>query len=209
MRIKGLQVGPIGTNCYIVEDDRARKAAIIDPGDDPEAILAAVAQDDPEMQVDCILLTHGHHDHTGAIPALRETLPEVPVYIHRADFGPDKAAGLFDLPADLPLVRFYDDGDTVMVGEIPVEVMNTPGHSAGSVTLKVDDVLFTGDTLFAGSCGRTDFPDGSYEDILASLRRLGRLGGDFTVCPGHEGMSTLEQERRNNYYMVQALQGGE
>ena len=126
MKVKVMPVGPIGTNCYIVEDDRARKAAIIDPGDDPEAILAAVAQDDPEMQVDCILLTHGHHDHTGAIPALRETLPEVPVYIHRADFGPDKAAGLFNLPADLPLVRFYDDGDTVMVGEIPVEVMH-PG----------------------------------------------------------------------------------
>ena len=206
MRIKGLQVGPIGTNCYIVEDDRARKAAIIDPGEDAGAILAAVAQDDPEMQVESILLTHGHYDHVCAIPALRETLPNVPVYIHRADFE-DKPPELFPLPRDLPLVRFYDDGDTVMVGDIPVEVFHTPGHSAGSVTLKVDDVLFTGDTLFAGSCGRTDFPDGSYEQIIASLRRLGRLGGDFTVCPGHEGMSTLEQERRNNYYMVQALQG--
>ena len=206
MRIKGLQVGPIGTNCYIVEDDRARKAAIIDPGENADAILAAVAQDDPEMQVESILLTHGHYDHVCAIPALRETLPNVPVYIHRADFE-DKPPELFPLPRDLPLVRFYDDGDTVMVGDIPVEVFHTPGHSAGSVTLKVDDVLFTGDTLFAGSCGRTDFPDGSYEQIIASLRRLGRLGGDFTVCPGHEGMTTLEQERRNNYYMVQALQG--
>lgn len=206
MRIKGLQVGPIGTNCYIVEDDRARKAAIIDPGEDAEAILAAVTQDDPEMQVECILLTHGHHDHVSAIPALREVMPQVPVYIHRADFQ-NKTPGLFNLPEDLPLVNFYDDGDTVMVGDIPVEVLHTPGHSAGSVTLKVDDVLFTGDTLFAGSCGRTDFPNGSYEQIIASLRRLGRLGGDFTVCPGHEGMSTLEQERRNNYYMVQALQG--
>ena len=156
------------------------------------------------MQVESILLTHGHYDHVCAIPALRETLPNVPVYIHRADFE-DKPPELFPLPRDLPLVRFYDDGDTVMVGDIPVEVFHTPGHSAGSVTLKVDDVLFTGDTLFAGSCGRTDLRGGSYEEILASLKRLGQLEGNFHVCPGHGETSTLDKERARNPYLREAM----
>lgn len=207
MRIKGLKVGPLGTNCYIVEDEAAQKAAVIDPGEDAQAILDAVAQDDPEMKVDCILLTHGHQDHVSAIAQLREQLgDEVPVYIHEADFR-NKTLGLFPLPEDLANVRFYGDGDTVMVGDIPVQVLHTPGHSAGSVTLKVEDVLFTGDTLFCGSCGRTDFPDGDYDQIMASLKRLGQLEGEYTVCPGHEEMTTLNRERTGNYYMVQALQG--
>lgn len=207
MRIKGLKVGPLGTNCYIVEDEAAQKAAVIDPGEDAQAILDAVAQDDPEMKVDCILLTHGHQDHVSAIAQLREQLGDgVPVYIHEADFR-NKTLGLFPLPEDLANVRFYGDGDTVMVGDIPVQVLHTPGHSAGSVTLKVEDVLFTGDTLFCGSCGRTDFPDGDYDQIMASLKRLGQLEGEYTVCPGHEEMTTLNRERTGNYYMVQALQG--
>ena len=207
MRIKGLKVGPLGTNCYIVEDEAARKAAVIDPGEDAEAILDAVVQDDPEMKVDCILLTHAHQDHVSAIPALRQALGEgVPVYVHEADFR-DKAPVLFPLPADLANVRFYGEGDTVTVGDIPVRVLHTPGHSAGSVTLQVDDVLFTGDTLFCGSCGRTDFPDGDYDQIMASLKRLGELEGEYTVCPGHEEMTTLNRERTGNYYMVQALKG--
>lgn len=205
MRIKGLQVGPIGTNCYIVEDEAARRAAIIDPGADAGAILSAVTKDDPEMEVACILLTHGHYDHTSAIPELREVLPNVPVFIHRADFV-DKDRSLFTLPQDLPNVQFYDEGDQVKVGSILIEVvLHTPGHSAGSVVLRVEDVLFTGDTLFRGSCGRTDFPDGDYGQILDSLKRIAQLPGEYTVCPGHEGMSTLENERTGNYYMVEAM----
>lgn len=205
MRIKGLQVGPIATNCYIVEDETAKRAAIIDPGEDAGAILAAVTRDDPDMQVACILLTHGHYDHTSAIPDLREALPDIPVFIHRADFV-DKDPRLFTLPPDLPNVHFYDEGDKVKVGSLLIEVvLHTPGHSAGSVVLKVDDVLFTGDTLFHGSCGRTDFPDGDYGQILDSLKRIAQLPGEYTVCPGHEGMSTLDNERTGNYYMLEAL----
>ena len=121
MRIKGLQVGPIGTNCYIVEDEEAKRAAIIDPGEDAGAILSAVTQDDPEMEVACILLTHGHYDHTSAIPDLREALPEVPVFIHKADFV-NKARPLFNLPEDLPNVHFYDEGDKVKALSLKIGV---------------------------------------------------------------------------------------
>ena len=159
MRIKGLQVGPIGTNCYIVEDEVAKRAAIIDPGDNAGAILNAVVQDDPETQVACILLTHGHYDHTSAIPDLREVLPDVPVFIHKADFV-DKDRSLFTLPEDLDNVHFYDEGDKVKVGNIYIEVvLHTPGHSAGSVVLKVDDVLsMTTDLLSYNIVDSSGFP---------------------------------------------------
>ena len=104
-------------------------------------------------------------------------------------------------------LTYYDEGDRVMVGSIPVDVLHTPGHSKGSVVLKAGDILFTGDTLFRGSMGRTDFPGGSYEEIMASLKRLAALPGDYRVCPGHEGLSTLETERRQNYYMRAAVEG--
>ncbi len=205
MIIKMLQVGAIGTNCYIVEDEEAKRAAIIDPGDDADQILAAVARDDPDTRPACILLTHGHYDHTSAIPELLETLPDIPIFIHRDDYV-NKPRDLFTLPPDLPNIRFYDEGDKVKVGSLYIEVlMHTPGHSAGSVVLRVEDVLFTGDTLFRGSCGRTDFPDGDYGQILQSLKRLARLEGDYTVCPGHEGTTKLSTERATNYYMIEAM----
>ena len=91
------------------------------------------------------------------------------------------------------------------VGHITLEVVETPGHTPGSVTLKAENVLFTGDTLFQGSIGRTDFEGGSYEQIMRSLKKLGSLPGDYRVCPGHEGLSTLNEERRINYYMLQAM----
>ena len=105
-------------------------------------------------------------------------------------------------------VTLWRDGDVVKLGNLNVEVLHTPGHSKGSVVLKCRDILFTGDTLFAGSMGRTDLPGGSYEEIMASLKRLGELEGDFQVLPGHEGFSTLEAERKGNYYMREALADG-
>ena len=108
-------------------------------------------------------------------------------------------------PLPREVLRFYDEGDTVAVGGLTVEVLHTPGHSKGSVVLKTGDILFTGDTLFRGSCGRTDLPGGSYQEIMTSLARLGRLAGDYRVCPGHEGLSTLDAERRSNYYLMEAL----
>ena len=124
--------------------------------------------------------------------------------IHRLDAN---GSGIYHYPLEgvIDSLNYYDEGDTLPLGSLTISVLYTPGHTAGSVTLKVGDALFVGDTLFAGSCGRTDLPGGSYSEIMASLARLGRLEGDYQVCPGHEGATTLDAERRGNYYMNEAL----
>ena len=202
MKVSVMQVGPIGTNCYILQDEESGLMAIIDPGDDWERILHQVKK--AEGEVKYILLTHGHYDHTTAVPDLVKALPGVQVYIHQADTN-GAGSQLFPLAAQVKDLNNYDEGDTLPLGSLTIEVLHTPGHSKGSVTLKVGDVLFTGDTLFCGSCGRTDLRGGSYEEIMASLKRLGELEGDFHVCPGHDRTSTLERERKYNPFLLEAM----
>lgn len=202
MQVKVLQVGPIGTNCYILEDEKAHAAAVIDPGDEAGRILQVI--EDDGVDVKYILLTHGHYDHTTAVPQLHKALPQAEIYIHRADAN-GAGSQLFPLAGQIPDLKFYDEGDTLALGDMTIQVLHTPGHSKGSVTLKVGDVLFCGDTLFAGSCGRTDLAGGSYAEIMASLKKLGQLPGDYHVCPGHDVTSTLERERRSNPFLREAM----
>ena len=202
MKVSVMQVGPIGTNCYFLQDEESGLMAIIDPGDDWERILHQVKK--AEGEVKYILLTHGHYDHTTAVPDLVKALPGVQVYIHQADAN-GAGSQLFPLAAQVKDLNNSDEGDTLSLGSLTIEVLHTPGHSKGSVTLKVGDVLFTGDTLFCGSCGRTDLRGGSYEEIMASLKRLGELEGDFHVCPGHDRTSTLERERKYNPFLLEAM----
>lgn len=202
MKVSVMQVGPIGTNCYFLQDEESGLMAIIDPGDDWERIIHQVKK--AEGEVKYILLTHGHYDHTTAVPDLVKALPGVQVYIHQADAN-GAGSQLFPLAAQVKDLNNYDEGDTLSLGSLTIEVLHTPGHSKGSVTLKVGDVLFTGDTLFCGSCGRTDLRGGSYEEIMASLKRLGELEGDFHVCPGHDRTSTLERERKYNPFLLEAM----
>ena len=202
MEVKVLLVGPIGTNCYILEDEKARAAAIIDPGDEAGRILQVIEADGVDVKY--ILLTHGHYDHTTAVPQLHKALPQAEIYIHRADAN-GAGSQLFPLAGQIPDLKFYDEGDALTLGELTIQVLHTPGHSKGSVTLKVGDVLFCGDTLFAGSCGRTDLAGGSYDEIMASLKKLGELPGDCHVCPGHDVTSTLERERRSNPFLREAM----
>lgn len=202
MKVSVMQVGPIGTNCYFLQDEESGLMAIIDPGDDWERILHQVKK--AEGEVKYILLTHGHYDHTTAVPDLVKALPGVQVYIHQADAN-GAGSQLFPLASQVQDLNNYDEGDTLSLGSLTIEVLHTPGHSKGSVTLKVGDVLFTGDTLFCGSCGRTDLRGGSYEEIMASLKRLGELEGDFHVCPGHDRTSTLERERKYNPFLLEAM----
>ena len=202
MKVSVMQVGPIGTNCYFLQDEESGLMAIIDPGDDWERILHQVKK--AEGEVKYIHLTHGHYDHTTAVPDLVKALPGVQVYIHQADAN-GAGSQLFPLAAQVKDLNNYDEGDTLSLGSLTIEVLHTPGHSKGSVTLKVWDVLFTGDTLFCGSCGRTDLRGGSYEEIMASLKRLGELEGDFHVCPGHDRTSTLERERKYNPFLLEAM----
>lgn len=200
MKIRVLQVGPIGTNCYLLEDEHTNTAAVVDPGDEADRILAQAREDGVEIKL--ILLTHAHYDHTTGVAGLLKALPGIPVYLH-----PDDAARLGS-PVFPPLgadPKPYGDGDVVKVGGIDVQVIHTPGHTPGGVCLMAGDALFTGDTLFQGSMGRTDLPGGSYEELMASLKRLAGLPGDYHVLPGHMDLSTLEAERKGNYYMQQAV----
>ena len=203
MDIQILQLGPIGTNCYLLCDETEKLCAVVDPGGDAARVAAAVV--DTGCAPCAILLTHGHYDHTGGVAELRAKWPDVPVYLnHRDQYEGD--AYLQQLFPPVPGAKDYDEGDTIQVGGLTVDVMATPGHSEGSVTLRCGDVLLCGDTLFAGSCGRTDFPGGSVKKIMASLKRLGSLEGDLQVYPGHMETSTLDQERSWNPYLHQAMQ---
>ena len=112
---------------------------------------------------------------------------------------------LFPLASQVEDLLLYDEGDTLALGGLTIQVLHTPGHSPGSVTLRVEDVLFSGDTLFAGSCGRTDLPGGSYDQMMASLKRLGELEGEFRVLPGHNAPSTLDREREYNSFVREAM----
>ena len=204
MDIKTLQVGPIGTNCYLLCDETEKLCAVIDPGGDADRVAAAV--EGSGCAPCAILLTHGHYDHTGAVAELAEKWPDVPVYLnHRDQCGDD--AYLRQLFPPVPCAKDYGEGDTIQVGSLTLKVLATPGHSEGSVTLRCGDVLFCGDTLFAGSCGRTDFPGGSMQKIMDSLKRLGELEGDLAVYPGHMEDSTLDRERSWNPYLRQAMNG--
>ena len=207
MKIQALQVGSIGTNCYILCDEAAKVCAVIDPGAEPELMLSAAEKLD--CTVDKILLTHGHYDHTGGAAALVEALPQAAVYIHQADFDCPQTQ-LFPLKSQLSCipfggVNFYGEGDRITVGTLELQVLYTPGHSQGSVTLLCGDTLFCGYTLFAGSCGRTDLYGGSMDEMMASLARLAKLPGDYRVLPGHMEPSTLDRERAYNPYIQMAL----
>ena len=202
MQVKVLQVGPIGTNCYLLEDEKAHVAAVIDPGDEAGRILQVIKDDGVDVKY--ILLTHGHYDHTTAVPELHQALPQAEIYIHKADAN-GAGSRLFPLAGQIPDLKFYDEGDALTLGELTIQVLHTPGHSKGSVTLKVGDVLLCGDTLFAGSSGRPDLAGGSYDEIMASLKKLGELPGDCHVCPGHDVTSTLERERRSNPFLREAM----
>ena len=204
MDIKTLQVGPIGTNCYLLCDETEKLCAVIDPGGDAGRVAAAV--EDSGCAPCAILLTHGHYDHTGAVAELSARWPGVPVYLNRRDVY-EGDAYLQQLFPPVPCAKDYGEGDTVQVGGLTLQVLATPGHSEGSVTLRCGDALFCGDTLFAGSCGRTDFPGGSVKKMMESLKRLGELEGDLKVCPGHMEDSTLDRERSWNPYLRQAMNG--
>lgn len=209
MEISVLRLGQIGTNCYIFRRDGGYKCGVVDPGDQGEQVARWLV--DKGLEAEAVLLTHGHFDHILGIPGLREEWPDLPVYCHSADLGQGDTAAAFG--QTFPTVRSfgditpYQEGDAIDVGGIRVEVLETPGHTPGSVTLRAEDVLFTGDTLFAGSMGRTDLPGGDEGQIMASLRRLAGLEGDYQVLPGHEGRSTLERERQSNYCVRAALRG--
>ena len=196
LNIKTFPVGPLEANCYLLSD--GGECCLIDPGANSRLLRQAVESSGCTLRY--ILLTHGHFDHYTAVPKLLQAYPELPVYIHEKACGDAPARRLLQrLPEKNQ--RYYAEGDTLPLGGLTIRVLETPGHSAGSVVLQAENVLFTGDTLFAGSCGRTDLEGGSSLALRGSLRRLAALEGDYFVLPGHGPSSTLGQERRSNYYL--------
>ena len=198
MKLYSFPLGPLETNCYVVADEATGRCAIVDPGDDGAAVAQWLEQQ--QLTPAYLFLTHGHYDHVGGIADLRAEYPDLPVYIHTADTAlpPQLSRGL-------SWTHTYDEGDTISMDGITFRVLHTPGHTPGSVCLVAGTLLLSGDTLFAGSCGRTDFPGGSWQQMLASLKKLAQLEGDYTVLPGHGGATTLQTERDTNPYMKEAL----
>lgn len=201
MLIKTLVVGQIETNCYIVTDESTLRCAVIDPGDESNTVLDYLESN--KLTAEAIFLTHGHFDHRLAAEAVREATGAL-IWIHRNDAVTD-GVDRFKLSADAD-VRFYKEGDIIKVGNLTFDVMETPGHSPGSVTLRCENALFTGDTLFRDSAGRTDLGEGNIQLLLRSLRRLYGLEGNYEVYPGHMDATNLDRERRFNTYMKYAAE---
>ena len=201
MLIKTLPVGQFETNCYVVTNEDTLECVVIDPGDESNTILDYL--EDNHLKCKAIFLTHGHFDHVGAAAAVAEETG-APVYMNALDEA--KNGSSLHYPFSLPANgRHYAGGDVIDAAGLRFEVIATPGHTPGGVTLRCSNALFVGDTLFKGSCGRTDLPGGSMEQELQSLKKLCSLPGDYEVYPGHMDPTTLERERLFNYYCREAM----
>lgn len=194
LNVKCLPLGAYQTNCYLAWGDDADSCIVIDPGYTPQLVLEEAQK--LGKTISAILLTHCHFDHVGGVRELAQQTG-CPVYLQEYDLS---------LPAQFtagPLyyTHTYGEGDTLQLSGLTLRVLHTPGHTPGSVCLLAEDTLFTGDTLFMDSCGRTDLPGGSTPVILQSLKRLAALEQDYRVLPGHGPATTLSQEKQFNPYM--------
>jgi len=200
--IKDLVVGPIMANCFIVGCEDTRAAAVIDPGADADKILMALAR--LKLTAKYILNTHGHFDHVGANRRMKDATG-AEILIHTLDVPMlsclSASAAAWGMAAeDSPAPdRTLADGDTVAFGTITLKVIHTPGHTPGGISFSTDGFVFVGDTLFAGSIGRTDFPGGDYDTLLGSIRnKLFLLDEKVNVFTGHGPATTIGQEKRSN-----------
>ncbi len=205
MIIKEMAVGPIMANCFILGCETSKEAVVIDPGDDVDRILISLAES--KLTVKYIINTHGHFDHTGGNRKLKAATG-AQLLIHEMDVpmlsqiaASAAAWGLYaeDSP---PPDRTLKDGDSITCGTIRLQVLHTPGHSPGGISLYTDDMVFVGDTLFAGSIGRTDLPGGNYDTLIGMIqKKLFPLGDKVAVYAGHGPATTIGRERRYNPFV--------
>jgi len=200
--LKAFKVGLLEENCYLLADPDTKEACIIDPGAEPNSIKDGLHKSG--LRLNFIINTHGHGDHIAANGAFA-----APIYIHRLDKDFLKDAGKnmsrnFIFTVSSPAAsRLLEDGDRIALGALELEVIHTPGHTPGSISIKVGDAIFTGDALFKGSIGRTDFDYGDEAALLRSIRqRLLVFGDDTAIYPGHGEPSTIGEERRTNPFLI-------
>ena len=199
MKIQAFNVGMLSTNCYLVNCSETKEAIIIDPGFEADFEAEQITRyvDGNALKVKFIVNTHGHADHISGDLVLKRKYG-VPIHIHRFD-----APCLDDLGESPPPANvLLEDGALLKFGDLTLKVMHTPGHSLGSISLVGDKLVFTGDTLFAGGIGRTDFAGGSDRDMKFSLQKLMGLPDDYVVYPGHGCFSIMGEEKRVNPFLL-------
>jgi glyoxylase-like metal-dependent hydrolase (beta-lactamase superfamily II) len=188
----------LSTNCYVVNAQQKKEAIIIDPGlefsSETQQIFDYISE--RALNVKSILNTHGHQDHISGDAIIQKKF-EVPIYIHK-----DDAASLEGLEKNrIPVPVLLENGSLIKLGDESLSVMHTPGHSPGSICLIGEKLVFSGDTLFAGGIGRTDFPGGSINDIKISLQKLANLPDNYLIYPGHGSTSTIGEEKSGNPFL--------
>jgi glyoxylase-like metal-dependent hydrolase (beta-lactamase superfamily II) len=205
MIIKNVVVGPLEVNCYILGCEDTKEAAIIDPGDNADEIIGIIEKEG--LKPKFIINTHAHFDHIGGVKAIQDYF-KIDFILHKEDLflveNASEQATTFGLkPILKPEVNKYvNNGEKITLGNKSITVIHTPGHSPGCVCYYLDNNVFVGDTLFAGSIGRTDLPGGSYDTLINSIKeKLFPLGGNTVVYPGHGPSTTIENEKEHNPFL--------
>jgi glyoxylase-like metal-dependent hydrolase (beta-lactamase superfamily II) len=206
MIIKKLIVGPLENNCFIIADENSRECLVIDPGDEPDRILDSINENN--FQLKYIICTHAHFDHIAAVSDIKEET-KAKIVLHRDDLEIYKStkdqavAWGFELESQPEPDMFVSEGDMIEIGDLRFDILHTPGHSPGGICLYGEGILITGDTLFAGSVGRTDLYGGDIKELKKSFKKLMSLPEGVKVLPGHGPETTIGHERVDNFFSAE------